>query len=104
MCKEGTCKCKEICAKMQEAGLRESIATISNFSVDTEAKHAIRRLQNMQNILCSYECLPARCLVPRLKWMCSMIAECSKCYLEDYLDDVLSLAKEVEAFLDSKNA
>lgn len=106
MCKEGTCKCKEICAKMQEAGLRRLLLELRNYRAFTKRNDVYVQLSNMLNIFETYKCLPLECLKSRLAYIKRhfMYARSEQCITTAELGLITEFIDEVEAFLDNQNA
>lgn len=102
MSKEGSCRCKEICTKLQEAGLREGVKELLAIRYDTPRSDTIQVLDSIRNILEAYDCKMCESLNNRM------------IYLEDYLNNngtasyttfggisaIKILSKEIEAFLE----
>ena len=105
MCKEGTCKCKEICAKMQEAGLRECIKSLKGSGESAPRTRIFQGLNDIENILTSYECLPMVCLFKRLDWVKSQLNPMKhRKLLSSGKSSLNQFIVEIEAFLDNQNA
>lgn len=106
MNKEGTCRCKEICAKLQEAGLREGLKELSAVRYDTRRSDTIQILGSIQNILEEYDCTLCDSLKNRIEYLKQyLIGNGSDSYTTfGGISAIKILSKEIEAFLEIDKA
>ena len=71
MQKENNCNCQQLCNEMQKASLRKGVDFLMGYS--RPATDIINALKGIYSVLESYDCLPAKCLLNRLKWVLDAI-------------------------------
>jgi len=101
MCKEETCKCKEVCTKMQKAGLRKALIMLKKCNENTYKTSVIIQLDAIQNILNSYECLPAKCLIPRINYIKLRLNQGWGNRMSEKMHNLHLFICELEALLDN---
>lgn len=104
MCKEKEvknmeCKCKQICCKMQNQGLRCAINTLRARQNNT--KTILGTLEAIYNSLSVYSCLPGTCLLKRVKWVYNNIQGGNGPLYTSEETKVDMLIKELEVFVDN---
>lgn len=104
MCKEKEvknmeCKCKQICCKMRNQGLRCAINTLRARQNNT--KTILRTLEAIYNSLSVYSCLPGTCLLERVKWVYDNIQGGNGHLYTSEATKVDMLIEELEVFLDN---
>lgn len=102
------CECnssaKEICCKMQVAGLRKSISWIEGIKNKNNSTAIIRILMDISNILKTYKCLPGSCLINRVTYVIGNIESSTtvglnvdeKAILESVISELNCFIKNME--------
>ena len=104
MCKEKEvknmeCKCKQICCKMQNQGLRCAINTLRVHRDNSNT--ILRTLEAIYNSLSVYSCLPGTCLLERVKWVYDNIEGGNAPLYTSEGTKLNMLIKELEVFVDN---
>lgn len=106
--KINNCRCntaeKEICCKMQLAGLRKSISWIEDIKNKNNSTAIMRILMDISNILKTYKCLPGSCLINRVSYVIGNIKSSTtvgltvdeKAILESVISELNSFIKNME--------
>ena len=91
------CKCKQICCKMQNDGLRKAIDGLKNYQFNSNTILDI--LSAIYNLLKVYSCMPGTCLLKRVQWVYDNVTSGNASLYDSEKIKVNMLIAELEAFL-----